>query len=345
MLAKMVVERARSARPSVTMKDFPSCFGESGVQVADSSNSTSSPSSIIFPYNKHAQNFVTCVYKCKFRSSQSCLIAVTWTRSLMGGGLGVSIDDSTTHQPLCKVDIKPWLFSKRRGHRTTEVAVVSNSTTTSSSTVDIYWDLSNARFGQGPEPAEGFYLAVAIQRELVLLVGDMKKEACRKLNSEASICSSVLVVRRENIFGKKSYGTKAQFSDRGRTHDVAIECDTGELISDPCLVVRVDDKVVMQVRRLKWKFRGNGTITVDGMPVDVFWDVHNWLFGNSTGNAVFMFHSSMLAADDRKTASSDHHQSPADCTDPCDGGGGLRDSKSQETGADFSVIFYAWKND
>ncbi|KAK4764128.1 hypothetical protein SAY87_013566 [Trapa incisa] len=238
----------------------------------------------------------------------------------MGGGLRVSVDDSNTHQPLCKVYIKSWLFSKRRGHRTTEIAIFSNSNTTpSSSTVDIYWDLSNVRFGQGPEPAEGFYLAVAVERELILLVGDMKKEACQKLNAEASTCSAV----RENIFGKKSYGTKAQFSDKGRSHDVAIECDTGGLINDLCLVVRVDDEEVMQVRRLKWKFRGNGTITVDGMPVDVFWDVHNWLFRNSTGNAVFMFHSSMLATPDRKAASSDHHRSPADCTDSCDGGGEL----------------------
>lgn len=329
MLAKIVIERARLAKPSVAMKDFPSCFGESGVQVADSSSS-SSPSSIS---PRHAQNFVTCVYKCKL-SSQSCLITVTWTRSLMGQGLSVAIDDST-HQSLCKVDIKPWLFSKRRGHRNTEVVLNS-----SSSTVDIYWDLSNARFGQGPEPAEGFYLAVAFERELVLLLGDMKKEACKKIDAAPATpsCCAVLVAKRENIFGKKSYGTKAQFSDRGRAHDVAIECDTGGP-GDPSLVVRVDDKVVMQVRRLKWKFRGNGTILVDGMPVDVFWDVHNWLFGNSTGNAVFMFHSSMLR-EKSWTDQTIFDQSLVDCTNSYEG---LKDSKLQ--GGDFSVIFYAWKNE
>ncbi|XP_031400515.1 uncharacterized protein LOC116210678 [Punica granatum] len=330
MLAKAIVERTRLAKSSAAkMKDFPSCFGESGVQVADSSSS-SSPSSIS---PKHAQNFVTSVYKCKL-SSHSCLITVTWTKGLMGQGLSVAIDDST-HQSLCKVDIKPWLFSKRKGHRSTEVVVHSGPRT-----VDVYWDLCNARFGPGPEPAEGFYLAIAFDRELVLLLGDMKKEACRKIDAEpaAPSFSAVLVGKRENIFGKKSYGTRAQFRDKGRAHDVAIECDTGGL-SDPSLVVRVDDKVVMQVRRLRWKFRGNGTIHVDGMPVEVYWDVHNWLFGNSAGNAVFMFHSSLLG-EKSWTEQSIFDRSMMDCSNS------YRELKeSKVPGVDFSVIFYAWRSE
>jgi hypothetical protein len=54
-------------------------------------------------------------------------------------------------------------------------------------------------------------------------------------------------------------------------------------------VVRLDSKIVMQVKHLVWKFRGNSTISVDGIPVEVYWDVHNWLFGSPAGNVVFMF--------------------------------------------------------
>ncbi|KAJ6730780.1 PLANT/T24G3-80 PROTEIN [Salix viminalis] len=133
------------------MRDFPSCFGESGVQIADSSSSSAT---------KAAQNLVTCVYQCKLRG-RSCLITVSWTRNLMGQGFGVAIDDSTS-QCLCKVDIKPWLFSKRKGYRNLEV---------DSDKVIIYWDLSNAKFGSGPEPLEGFYLAITFNQEMVLLLG------------------------------------------------------------------------------------------------------------------------------------------------------------------------------
>ena len=86
------------------MRDFPSCFGENGVQVADSSSSSST--------TKAAQNVVTCVYQCKLHG-RSCLITITWTKSLMGQGLSIGIDD-LANQCLCKVDIKPWLFSKKK---------------------------------------------------------------------------------------------------------------------------------------------------------------------------------------------------------------------------------------
>jgi hypothetical protein len=44
------------------------------------------------------------------------LITITWTKNLMGQGLSVGIDD-LSNQCLCKVDIKPWLFSKRKGSK------------------------------------------------------------------------------------------------------------------------------------------------------------------------------------------------------------------------------------
>ena len=65
----------------------------------------------------------------------------------MGQGLSVGIDD-LANQCLCKVDIKPWLFSKRKGSKNLEV---------DSSITEIYWDLTNAKFGYGLEPVEGFY--------------------------------------------------------------------------------------------------------------------------------------------------------------------------------------------
>lgn len=289
------------------MRDFPSCFGENGVQVADSSSSGSA--------GKTAQNMVSCVYRTQL-GGRSCVITVTWSKTLMGQGLSVGIDDSA-NQSLCKVDIKPWLFSKRKGSKSLEAE---------SSKVDIFWDLSAARFGSGPEPLEGFYVAVVFDLEMVLLLGDLTKEANRKTGARPPPSNAVFIAKREHIYGKKIYCTKAQFCDNGQVHDIAIECETVGL-KDPSLEIRIDKKRVMQVKRLAWKFRGNQTILVDGLPVEVFWDVHSWLFGAPTGNAVFMFQTCVSAEKLLPWSSSQIF------------------SGSQLQGLGFSLILYAWKNE
>ncbi|KAI5676977.1 hypothetical protein M9H77_07927 [Catharanthus roseus] len=299
------------------MKDFPSCFGENGVQVADFSSSSA---------NKAAQNLVTCVYQCRLRG-KSCLITVTWSKNLMGQGLTVGIDDNS-NQNLCKVDIKPWLFSKKKGSKSLEAY---------SSKLDVYWDLSSAKFGSGPEPSEGFYLGVVCDRETILLLGDMKKEALKKTSSTPASYCTVLVSKREHIFGKKTFCTRAQFCDDGPVHDLTIECDTSAT-SDPCLTIRVDSKPLMQVKRLRWKFRGNHTILVDGFGIEVFWDVHNWLFGTTLGNAVFMFKTcpppEKLWASQPICDPQMLHWSWSQR---------FRDSQSNSIG--FSLTLYAWKNE
>ncbi|KAK4381256.1 hypothetical protein Sango_2985500 [Sesamum angolense] len=120
---------------------------------------------------------------------------------------------------------------------------------------------------------------------MILLLGDMRKEAFRKAGSILVQSGAVFISKREHIFGKNVFSTKAQFCDMGRVHDLVIECDTNTTV-EPCLTIRVDSKLIMQVKRLPWKFRGNHTILVDGLAIEVFWDVHNWLFGTSLGNAV-----------------------------------------------------------
>ncbi|CAN6463941.1 unnamed protein product [Victoria cruziana] len=304
------------------MRDFPSCFGENGVQVADSSSSSSSGG------RQTAQNLVTCVYQSNL-CGRSCLITVTWSKSLMGQGMSVGIDDATS-QSVCKVDIKPWLFSKRKGCKTLEVDGRNK--------VDIYWDLSSARFGSGPEPLDGYYLALVVDCEMVLLLGDLRKEAYRKTNAGSPDSSPVFVAKREHIFGKRVYCTKAQFCDNGQVHDVVIECET-EGLGEPCLTIRIDKRTVMQVKRLAWKFRGNQTILVDGLPVEVFWDVHNWLFSQGAGSAVFMFQTSLSA--EKLWSSQNFSDSSAALR--WSGSQTIRERQSQALG--FSLILYAWKNE
>ncbi|PQQ16898.1 uncharacterized protein Pyn_08893 [Prunus yedoensis var. nudiflora] len=267
------------------MRDFPSCFGENGVQVADSSSSSSSR------ITKIAQNLVSCVYQCKLQG-RLCFITVTWTKNLMGQGLSIEIDDAA-NQCLCKVDIKPWLFSKRKGCKNLEV---------DTSKIDIYWDLTNAKFGSGPEPLEKFYLAVMFNQEMVLFLGDLKREAFNK-DPVGSISRATFIAKESTFLGRNL-----------------------------C-------KMVMQVKRLNWKFRGNHTILVDGLRIEVFWDVHNWLFGNAMGNAVFMFQTCL--SDDNKFWTSPPVLDPSvlawSSSQP------LRDNQLQGLG--FSLVLHAWKNE
>lgn len=306
------------------MRDFPSCFNESGVQVADSSPTSSNSS-------KASQNLVTCVYQTQFQGT-SCFITITWSKNLMGQGVSIGIRSSTV-ECICKVDIKPWLFTPRKGFRSSEV---------DSTAIDIYWDFSSAKFGFGPEPLEGFYLAVAFNQELVLCLGDLQKEVYKKIGPSPAASNTVFIAKREHIFGKRVYRAKAQFCDHGPIHDIAIECDTGG-INDPSLVISVDSKAVMQVKRLRWKFRGNQTILVDGLPVEVYWDVHSWFFGNVTGNAVFLFQNqTCLSAEKLRNSHSMVSSNPPVLSRS---GSQRCAENSRSQGQGFSLILYAWKNE
>lgn len=292
------------------MRDFPSCFGESGVQIADASSSSSSSSS------KTAQNLVTCLYQAQL-NSYYYLFTITWSKNLMGQGLNIAIDDST-NQCIGKLDIKPWLFSKKKGSKCLDSDYYTK--------IEVFWDLSSAKFGSGPEPLENFYIAVLFDQDMVLLLGDLDKEAFRKTGVNRAPSNTIFISKREHLFSKKVYSTNAQFCNNGRVHNIVIECDVNGL-KEPNLEIRIDRKRVLLVKRLMWKFRGNQTILVDGIPVEVFWDVHNWLFDAPVSNAVFMF----------QTCFSSDKLLPWSCS-------GVY-GETQLRGVGFSLILYAWKNE
>lgn len=181
------------------------------------------------------------------------------------------------------LEIKPFIFWRKYG---------SKKLTTTSATkpkIQIFWDLSRAKFGSGPEPHSGFYVAVVVDGEMALLVGDCTQEAFARTKAQKQDeRAQVLVLRREHVFGNRVYTTKARFG--GKNREISIDCRANE---DARLNVSVDGKRVLQIKRLKWKFRGNEKIDVDGVSVQISWDVYNWLFDDAkssgNGHAVFMF--------------------------------------------------------
>ncbi|CAA7387982.1 unnamed protein product [Spirodela intermedia] len=296
------------------MREFPSCFGESGVQVADSSGGGAT--------GKHGQNLVTCVYRTPpaGRRRRPCSITVAWSKTMTGRSFSLQIEDTAAGDCLWKIDIKPWLFSGKKG---------SKSTAAEDGKIELFWDLSAAKFaGGGPEPLSGFYLAVVFDAEMALLLGDRNKEAYRRTGGATPTSGAAACVwKKEHLFGKRVFSTAARFSAAGQPHEIAIECDAAAAqppVGGPSLEIRIDRRRAVEVKRLAWKFRGNQTILVDGVPVEVFWDVHRWLFGGGApANAVFMFQSS--------TAGAAEKPSP------------LPEKKPRA--AAFSLVLHAWRTE
>lgn len=159
------------------------------------------------------------------------------------------------------------------------------------SKVEIFWDLSCAKYDVGPEPVGGFYIAVFVNYELSLLVGDMEEEAeVKKLMCNVPMSKFSSVSRSEHFSGGAVFSTKAQFFSSGTRHDILIKClvqEKGQ--KNSILSVSIDNKNVVQVKRLQWNFRGNQIIFIDGCLVDMMWDVHDWFFNPKSKYAIFMF--------------------------------------------------------
>lgn len=128
------------------------------------------------------------------------------------------------------------------------------------------WDLTHARFGSGSDPVSGFYVAVLVSGEVGLLVGDSLKQRPKR---------QILVSRGENLFGNRLYHTKIKI--KGKVREIGIDVKVND---DANLRFSVDNKSVLKIKQLQWKFRGNAKIVFDGVTIQISWDVYNWMFGD-----------------------------------------------------------------
>lgn len=223
--------------------------------------------------------------------------------------------------------MRPWHFWRRHG--TKRFNMEGNKP------VDVIWDLRNAKFcdedHSSPEPLSDYYVAVISDNEVVLLLGDLKKEAYRRTGSPPAVIEAMLVSKKEHVFGKKRFVTRAKFDEKGRFHEVSIECD----ISSPVMnmgsemVIKIDGIEVIHVRNLQWKFRGNEITFLSKMKVEVYWDVHGWLFSAASGlrHAIFIFKPV------RKLTSSSSSSSLSS----------LMGNNGCSSYSDFCLFLHAWK--
>ncbi|XP_072950323.1 uncharacterized protein [Typha angustifolia] len=257
---------------------IPSCFFPSEQLSYDPSSSSSA---------KSGQSIVTTVYRTKI-AGQCRLITITWCKDLLAHGFSVAVEGSTSNSPTdsnantCKVELRPWHFWRKHGSKR---FVVDDKP------IGVFWDLRSAKFSREPEPQSGFFVAVASEEEVVLLLGDLKKEAYKRTGLRPASIDAIMVLRKEHIFGKKKFATtKAKFHEKDTSHDISIECSSiGDHNTDPEMVIKIDGHSFISVKHLQWKFRGNQTITIGKERVDVYWDVYDWLFSPGLRHALFIF--------------------------------------------------------
>ncbi|XP_021762706.1 uncharacterized protein LOC110727455 [Chenopodium quinoa] len=302
------------------------------------------------------------MYRTKL-GNHSRVITITWCRNLLLlHGLSVTISspydegrssssslssDGDGHYT-CKVELKPWYFWRKHGSKSFAID--------DGKKVDVFWDLKSAKFNNGEtEPSSEYFVALVYENEIVLLVGDLKNEAYKKTGCRPCIIEPILVTKKEHIFGKKKFLTKAKFHEKGRFHDIVIECKNNKVEMDLEMEVKVDGKVVIEVKHLQWKFRGNGSIHLNRLRVEVYWDVHDWLFSPGLRHALFIFKpiiplssSKSLSSTSPMSLSSSLSSSLSLSSTPLSSllfgsSGSLSDGLNGNGSSEFCLFLYAWK--
>ncbi|KAL4342201.1 hypothetical protein GQ457_08G012010 [Hibiscus cannabinus] len=255
------------------MRSIASCYNEHAIKVSDSYCSGPSNQPYLSPtIAPCTPNTVKCIYKARISSQRHLLITLTWSGNRLGHGLTINVGET-----MSKIDLSS------QGSKTFKAC---------NTEIEVIWDVSDARYINGPEPSSGFSVEVLVDSQLCLSLGDTNTI---HMNEEQNPTPKFSLVSRSEVFAgtTSAYSTKAQFSDKGLAHDILIKCNEEEGkhsgSRNPELTVTIDEKKVFQVKRLRWNFRGNQIIFLDGLLIDMMWDLHDWLFNQTSGCAVFMF--------------------------------------------------------
>ncbi|CAK9323084.1 unnamed protein product [Citrullus colocynthis] len=261
-------------------RSIATCYSDHAVKVSDSYCSGSSPTPHVFSKfpSSNSPLSVSSLYRAKLFTHHNLFILLHWTAKNMGQSFTIKIN-SVSH---------PILTSK---------GLISFKSSDNSE-ISVFWDISDARFDPGPDPTSGFYIAVTVDSEIALLIGDEREKLVKlgilKENLDTQFLKFSLVSRREDFCADDLvFLTKARFSDDGGVHEILVKCGGGVEMRNQRLAVFIDKKQVFEVKRLRWNFRGNQTIFLDGSVVDMMWDVYDWLFrpesAAETTAAAFMF--------------------------------------------------------
>ncbi|XP_022755864.1 uncharacterized protein LOC111303718 [Durio zibethinus] len=320
---------------------IPACFS-SGEKPSDD------PTAV----TRSGQSVFMSVFRTKI-ADHCRLITVTWYKNVLLHGLSVSVEGPEGEgQYTCKVELKLWYFWRKQGSKRFIV---------DGKAVEISWDLKAAKFNGETEPSSEYYVAVVCDEEAVLLLGDLKKDAYRKAGCRPALIDPILVSRKKHIFGKNKFSTRVKFHEKGRFHEISIECKNRSTTSgnmsninslggvEPEMEIRIDGHSVLRVKHLQWKFRGNESIHVNKTRVEVYWDVHDWLFIRGLRHALFIFKPilSPTSLSSLSTSSSPPLSSslPSTPLSSQTGSSGSLEGLNPGGSSEFCLFLYAWKDE
>ncbi|KAI3718422.1 hypothetical protein L6452_19293 [Arctium lappa] len=280
--------------------------------------------------NKTPQNTVTCVYLTQIGGYWRN-VTVFWAKNTNTHSLNIYIDSMGSElHPNCKIDLKPWYFWAKKGSKTIQVDGYQ---------IEVYWDFRSAKFLGSPEPCSDFYVALIYEEEVVFLIGDLKQKVYKKMKTRPAEVEGLLFFKKEHVFGKKSFVTRAKFDPNRKDCEIVVESSMlGS--KDPEMWISIDGIVLIHVKNLQWKFRGNQIVFINKQPIEVFWDVHTWLFlepGSDHGLFIFK-HGQQDSDSDRDD---DKHSGTGDSD--CSVGSRYYSAYGTSTNSQLCLFLYAWK--
>lgn len=214
-----------------------------------------------------------------------------------------------------KIDLKTSQFWGKKGLKSLDME---------SRRVEVYWDMRRAKFATSPEPSSGYYVAIVSGGEVAMLLGDLEEEAYKRTKKGPSAIQPTLRCKKEHVQGKRLFCTRTTLARGDKEHDIMIESSSFSGYDDPEMWISIDETIAIRIMNLHWRFRGNETVSVENGSIDIFWDVHDWLYSNpGDGPAHGMFIFKPGVVDSENDDSSFENQS----------------------NSEFCYYLYAWKSE
>ncbi|KAF2298099.1 hypothetical protein GH714_014060 [Hevea brasiliensis] len=195
--------------------------GAEPFQVARSSSQSLEKETEDQQTNKVPQSCVTLIYKANVAES-SRYVTVTWNKNLINYSLTIGVENPSNEDPYtCKIDLKTWQFWGRKGIKSFQV---------DGKRVEVYWDFRHAKFSSNPEPSSDYYVALVYDEEVVLILGDLKKDAYKRTKKRPSLIEPILLCKKENVYGKKIFLAKQCYTMRRKSTTLSLKCHQGLVI-------------------------------------------------------------------------------------------------------------------
>ncbi|KAM4119442.1 hypothetical protein ACJW30_03G059800 [Castanea mollissima] len=292
---------------------IPACFSQPNT--VSSNNNTSN--------HQVPQNLITCIYQTHLCNSPTYL-TLTWSKTIFSHSLTIYATDSFS----ITISLNPSTFSFFKTRPGSKSIYLTHH---HCQRIKLYWDFTRAEFTRNlAEPNSGFYVAISCNAKLEFFLGDLHDELPRRsgLALTRQLSEPTLLSRREHVFGRRNYVSRAQFL--GTKHEIGIECSGG------VLKVKVDGEIRLVVKRLAWKFRGNEKIYVGGIEVEFFLGLgHVGVWPEMVGPEKRLMRKSFTTTKWFGSTPSTTWLSPSpSCSSvSCGSNGG------------FSLLMYAWRKD